>query len=134
MTDDELLAAFEAGTVSRERWDHRAHLRAAFAVLRRDGLDGSRGAMREGLQGLLTRFGVEDGPTRGYHETITVAWLRLVDAADRGHGPLESSDALLEACSYLLDKRLLRLFYGKERLTSPEAKRAFVDGDLCALP
>lgn len=133
MTDDELRRAFEEGTVSKDDWDHRAHLRMAHLYLRDGSLEEALPRLREGLRALLERFGIEDGPTRGYHETITVAWLRLVRAA-MWDAPESSFDALLEDHAYLREKRLLRLFYSRERLMSAEAKRAFVDGDRLRLP
>lgn len=134
MDDRALLYAFEAGTVAKEAWDHRAHLRVAYLVLGESSFEDACERLRAGLRQLLERFGIEDAIDRGYHETITVAWLRLVRSAMRTHGPHASFDAMVAAHPYLLEKRLLRLFYTRERLMCEEAKRGFVDGDVVGLP
>ncbi len=134
MDEDAFLEAFDAGAISRDAWSHRAHLRVAFLLLRHESFEDVLPRLRAGLTKLLVRFGVEDSLERGYHETITVAWLRLVHSAMRDHGPYASFDALLEQHGYLLDKHLLRAFYTRRRIVSAEAKRSFVDGDLAPLP
>jgi len=101
----------------------------------RDGdVDAALERMRPGLRRLLEAFGVEDGPTRGFHETLTVAWLRVVRSAMDSYGPYADSAALLEGHPYLLDKRLMRLFYRRDRIASAEAKARFVEPDLTPLP
>jgi hypothetical protein len=132
--DEELLRAFDRGTVAKEAWDHRAHLHVAYLLLRDSAFETALDRMRAGLGQLLERFGIEDAIDRGYHETITVAWLKLVASAMRTHGPHQGFDALVAAHPYLLEKRLLRLFYSRERVTSAEAKLGFVDGDITPLP
>jgi hypothetical protein len=133
MHDRAFLAAFEATTLSSEHWTHRAHLRVAFLYLRDLGFDEALVRIRSGIRALNRSNAVEDTPTSGYHETLTVAWARIVASAIT---PACSEDFEAFALSNprLLAKDLLRAHYSKERLLSPEARASFVEPDLGPLP
>jgi hypothetical protein len=70
----------------------------------------------------------------GYHETITVAWLRIIAATIRHYGAPARADDFCDRHPHLLAPTLLRLFYSRERLASPESKIRFVEPDLNPLP
>ncbi len=135
LDDAGLLRSFETLTLPAEAWTHRAHLRVACAYLKAFGLEE---ALRR-FGATLPRFNaevlrIEDALTRGYHQTITVAWFRILDSALRHHEAYSTSDAFLDANPHLLQRTLLRCFYSKERLVTWEAKRSFVEPDLASLP
>lgn len=134
MTDDEMLERFETTALTYTECDHRMHVRVGFLLLKRDGFDGALRAMRDGLLRLNVRHEVPDALDRGYHETVTEAWLRLIDAAMRGYGAPETFDAFAEKHPHLLQRTLLRLFYRRDTVVSAEAKARFVDADLARLP
>ncbi len=137
MTDAELLAAFESATVPCAQWDHRAHVRTAWLLLGDSAsLDQALTRMREGLRRLNAAQGTPenpDDPTRGYHETITRAYLTIIDAVRRHHEPQPDSGAFCDRHTYLT-KQLLLLFYSRARIMSPQAKAAFIEPDLLPLP
>lgn len=134
MDDATLVERFEDASIPMDRWDHRAHVRVAFAYLSTRRHDQALARLRVHLRALVASFGIKEGPTRGFHETLTVAWLRVVGSAMRAYGPYANSAALLDEHPYLLDKRLMRLFYSRERIMAPEAKARFVESDLAGLP
>jgi len=149
MSDEEFLRQFEACTLPYAHWTHRAHLRVAYLYVTRIGLAGAIPKVTAGIRAYNQSQGIVDTPTSGYHETMTVAWLHLVAAmlaeyAPKGalfpdSPPLLSPDAppsleFLEAQSQLREKKILRLFYSRERFCSPEAKYSFVPPDLAPLP
>jgi hypothetical protein len=135
MNDDEaLLRAFESFSIPRDRWRHRDHLRVAYLLLSRHPFDEALSRFRKGVKAINAVHGVVDAPDRGYHETMTVAWLRVVDAMRREYGPAESSEAFCDRHPELHPKTLLRLFYSRRRMMSAEAKARFVEPDLTALP
>lgn len=72
MTDDAFLARFEAGNL--QSFDHRDHLRVAFAYARRGGIDHAVDHARRGLRHLAAAHGEPDR----YHETLTTAWARVI--------------------------------------------------------
>ena len=126
MTDEAFLAHFEAASL--HSFDHRDHLRVAFAYSRRGGIDHAIARAREGLR----RFAAAHGEGARYHDTLTTAWARVV-----GHHAVACEgdfDAFLAAHPHLLRRDLLLAHYSRERLFSDAARAAFVEPDLLALP
>lgn len=119
MTDAEFLRAFEGATL--EPFHHCDHLRVTYLYLRQFGEAGTR----ERLGPAILRYATAKGAAGKYHETITLAWIRLVAAA------LENNDfdAMLSAHPELLDKRLLDRYYSTAALQSPEARERWVEPD-----
>jgi hypothetical protein len=78
--------------------------------------------------------GIPNEPTRGYHETMTVAWLRIIHATIQIYGRAESSEALVGFHAQLGETKNLRLFYSPQLIMSPLAKQQFVEPDLAPLP
>jgi hypothetical protein len=128
-SDDEgFLRAFEACTLPFAQWTHRCHVRLAWTCLDRHSFDDALVRVRNGIQ----RYNrANDRP--GYHETMTVAWVRLVAHA-RSAEQTASPDgrAFCDAHPELGSASLLLLFYSRARLFSPEAKAAFLEPDLPA--
>lgn len=133
-TDDEFLAAFENCTLPFERWTHRAHVRVAYLYASRHDIEFAIDRMRSSIKTYNQATGTPETIDRGYHETITQAFMRLVFAANLRTGPHESSDEFCEANSELLSKFVLQSFYSSERLMTVKAKAEFVEPDLCQLP
>jgi hypothetical protein len=77
---------------------------------------------------------VPNTPTRGYHETMTQAWMRLVYRALEQSGPAGTADRFLDDHPELSHMKTLQLFYSRERLMSPDAKARFVEPDISPLP
>ncbi len=134
MDDEKFLKQFEAAAIPREEWRHRDHIRAAYLYLRRHPLDEATGRIRASIQKLNAAHQTPETLERGYHETITQAWMRLVHCALCQFGPRATADAFLDEQSQLLSKRALLLFYSRDRLMSAEAKARFVEPDLAPLP
>lgn len=134
MTDVELLAAFEACTLPMDAWNHRAHVRVASIYASRHNLAEAVCRMRSSIQAYNASRNTPDALDRGYHETMTVAFMRLVFAANQLTGPHESSVEFCEAHPELLDRTVLRTFYSKERILTWQAKADFAEPDLAPLP
>ena len=132
MTDDEFLAAFEARTL--DALHHRDHIKVTYLYLRRYPLDEAIVKVRIGLQGLLVAWGAPvNDLERGYHETMTQAWVRLVHLTLNDAGVAESSDVFCDRHPKLMQKTHLHSFYSPKRLKTWEAKRTFVEPDLAPL-
>lgn len=129
MTDDEFLAAFEAAAFTRPEWTHAAHVRMAWLYLTRVPAARALELVRTGIQKLNARIGSPDG----YHETITVAFVRVMAARLE---PGEDYAHFRDRNPDLFDRTLTSLLrhYTKERLRSPEARRAFAEPDVAPLP
>lgn len=132
MNDHCFLAAFESAAIPNERWTHRDHVRIAFLYLRDLHFDDALGRLRSGIRELTRANGAIDTPTSGYHETVTVAWARLVAAAI-APGCAMDFETFAHNNPALLAKDRLRAHYSKERLMSPEARATFVEPDIAIL-
>jgi hypothetical protein len=132
--DAAFLAAFESQAIPFADWSHRAHIRMAFNYLSRHPLEDALARIRRGIQALNRAHGTLEAPTRGYHETLTIAWARVVAGAIAAHGPFRDSNDFCDRSPHLLQRTLMSVFYSRERLFSPEAKRSFVEPDLAPLP
>ena len=129
MTESEFLAAFEDGSL-QEDFTHRSHIRMAWLILRAEGRN--RGTERI-LAGLRT-FVAAKGAAAKFHFTLTLVWIRLVDAAIKAGPPTEGFDTFLAAHPELGDSGLPYRYYSRERLMDDAAKQDWVEPDLAALP
>jgi hypothetical protein len=133
MDDAELMGRFTGRTLTHAEWTHEAHLRIAWMFVRDQPLDEAHCLFRIALIKLNDAHGVPESPTRGYHETITRAWLAVVGAAARRDRAADSREFLGQHPE-LLRKDCLARHYTAARLMSVEARARFVDPDLEALP
>jgi len=119
-------------TLPKPRWTHAGHFAAAFWLLRDRG-DAAFRDMPPLIRAYNESTGVANTDTGGYHETITVASLRLARAwlAARPGMPLHAALAELLASPYGRSDWLLA-YWSRERLFSVIARRAWVDPDLQA--
>ena len=134
MTGAEFLAAFENCTLPFDEWNHRAHVRIAYLYACRHDVVTATKKMRSGVQRYNAANKVPDAIDRGYHETITQAFMCLIVSANRQTGPHQSADEFCERHPELLDKRALLKFYSRDRIMTWEAKTCYVEPDLCPLP
>lgn len=133
-TDDDFLARFEAAELTPAEWSHEARLRATYLYLARDDFPGAVRRIRSGIRGLNEALGVAEDAADGYHETLTLAWARLVAAA---MGPRETAGAFVAFIAahpeLRCEDRVLR-HYSRERLLSSRARREFVLPDVAPFP
>ncbi|MCQ4159985.1 hypothetical protein NON00_08580 [Roseomonas sp. GC11] len=133
---DALGERFLARSLPKPEWTHAAHLAvAAWLLLRRPEID----AARE-MPGLIRAYneatGVPNSDTRGYHETLTLAWLRGVGAFLEAMPPGLAAHAAVNAllASPLAEKRSPLAYWSEGLLFSPAARRGWVVPDLAPLP
>ena len=134
MTDIEFLAAFEDCSLPFEQWTHRAHVRVAYLYASTHDLDSAIDRIRVGIKAYNKATETPEAIDRGYHETITQAFMRLVFAANEQTGPHGSSDDFCDSHPELLSKQALLSYYSRDRIMTMLAKSEFVEPDLCSLP
>lgn len=137
MDDAEFLRHFEDRTLPFAEWTHRAHVKVAYLYLRRHPFPGALHRMRAGIKAYNAANNVPEGPTSGYNETTTVAFMHLVAAtlaAYEGAMPTTDADNFCDTHPQLMTRNVLRLFYSPARRTHPNAKTMFVEPDLAPLP
>ena len=130
LTDAEFIRAFEACELSNESFHHRDHIRLAWIYLQRY----AELEAREHMAGAIRKFAAHHGKSDKYHETVTVAWLRLVANGIARMPPGSSFEQLTIAAPELLDKRTIEKFYSRAALASESARAFWVEPDLQPLP
>src|ERR1700722_15119873 len=75
---DAFLAAFESGTLPKERWTHAAHLLTGACYVHAYGEAAATDRMPERASPYNIAVGGQNTPTSGYHETITVFWIKYL--------------------------------------------------------
>jgi hypothetical protein len=130
----DLCREFSAGRLPKAAWTHRAHLTVALWYLNRLPTRDALSAIRAGIQEHNRAVGTPNTPTSGYHETITVLYVRVVASylRDRDHS------SFVEMCNRLYDelggRELPFRYYSRDRLGSTEARLGFIEPDLDPLP
>lgn len=123
MNDREFLAAFDAGMLDPAAFSHAQHVRAAWLCLRDDTRGDGLARVRRGLKQLAIRA----GHPGHYHETITVAFVRLIDRRMRELGPHTFEEFERRAPEFFQDgKALLAEIYDEATLASEDARHRFV--------
>ena len=134
LPDEAFLSSFEDCTLPFEQWKHRAHIKVAYLYLRRWPFAEALDRIRTSIQRYNAATHTPESLERGYHETMTVAWMRLVHFTLCEYGAAATADEFLEAQEHLLNRKALRFFYSREQLISWRAKAEFVAPDLVPLP
>ncbi len=132
-TDRELWDSFVDASVSPDDWNHEAHVRIAYLHLRQFSFEEALELVRTRIQRLNESHGTPESLERGYHETITQAFMRLIASAIIDAEPCNSRE-FCEQHPRLLQKRVLLDYYSRERIVSFKAKHTFVSPDLKQFP
>lgn len=125
MDDDALVATFESLELSPAMFGHREHVRIGFALLAAE-RDLAAAAAR--FRTALRRFTEHAGAAGKYHETITWAYLAMIQERMAARS-FASSEELLAAHPELLDHRtgaLAAHYDVAALLASPLARASFV--------
>ncbi|HEV7889272.1 MAG TPA: hypothetical protein VGP08_01465, partial [Pyrinomonadaceae bacterium] len=129
-----LLRRFDDCTLPRDEWTHAAHLTVALWHLLEYDWAEAVSRVRLGIQRYNGAHGIRTTPTGGYHETLTLFWMRRVSAfLEDGRNEARSLVALANDLSAALDSRLPFEYYTRERLFSSEARASWVEPDLKSL-
>lgn len=132
LTEDDFIARFEDCTLPNSAFHHRDHVRLAWLYLRRLPLLAALTRFAEGLK----RFAHANGHDGLYHETITWAYLFLVNQRTVTGPEGEAWQEFAARNPDLLTWRpsILAAYYREETLSSELARRVFVMPDLRELP
>jgi len=125
--DERLVAAFEAGKVPDGGFHHRDHVRVAWYYLRGHGLHGALPRFTEALK----RFANAQGKPDLYHETITTAYVLLINERMDDDGDALTWSEFAERHGDLLTWRpsILDRYYVPGTLATERARRTFVFPD-----
>ena len=116
-----LLERFETFDIAPSDFHHADHIRVAFAML--DRYDFAEACAR--YAGTIKRMAEAAGVPEKYNATMTFAFTSLI-AERKAHFAGCDADAFIAAFPDLLDKDILLMWYTRERLTSPLARKQFL--------
>jgi hypothetical protein len=126
------IREFEAGTLPEESFRHPDHVRLAWLYLRQDTVLAALARFSEGLK----RFAAAKGKAGLYHETITWAYVLLINERMQRTGREATWEGFVAANPDLFDWRnsILKLYYREETLKSDLARKAFLLPDRVPAP
>ena len=114
------LVAFETGALDPAKFPHSEHLRMGYEMLSRYSFGEAVDRFSRGLKLLTARA----GQPQLYHETITVAFLALINQR-RAPGGGQSWSEFKRTNADLFDKRCIEKWYSVEELASDLARTTF---------
>jgi hypothetical protein len=138
---DALVRRFDDAAIPHAEWTHACHLIVGTWYVARWGAGEALPRLRAGIRRLNESHGTPNSPTRGYHETITRAYVYLIGAflergtgTGIGTGPGPDGTSLTAHVRALLGGPLgrrdaLLAFYTRETLFSPRARAEWVEPD-----
>ncbi|XP_037093688.1 uncharacterized protein LOC119113487 [Pollicipes pollicipes] len=131
LADAAFMSAFEHQTLPFEDWTHEAHVRMAWNYLISHPLEEAERLIKQGIQ----RYNAVNKTrvSRGYHETVTCCFVRLVAAALRAAPPAATFEQFRRQHAHLLHPAVLGRHYSAALLDTDEAKHRFVAPDLAPL-
>jgi hypothetical protein len=129
---DRLISRFKHCTLPRPEWSHEAHLTVAAWHLMRYAEAEALDLVRTRIKRYNASCGIVDSETTGYHETITVTWIKLTHRllCHTARWDTTELDLYNLVIATLGDKTLPLKYYSRERLMSVEARRRWIEPDL----
>lgn len=128
-SDDELFRAFVECTLPQDEWTHVAHVRVAYLFARRFRMPKALDEVRRSIRAYNAATETPETIDRGYHETITQAFMRLISTRTAHVDLGTDSRGFCRRFPEMLNKRVLLEYYSRHRLMTWEAKIAFVEPD-----
>src|SRR4051794_26093272 len=116
----EELRGFETGMLEPAQFPHSEHVRFGYEMLERYSVGEAVSRFSGGLKLLAAKAGKPDV----YHETMTVAFLALINERRALSATRSWSGFKRDNCD-LFDKHCLEKWYGAEQLGSDLARRVF---------
>jgi hypothetical protein len=122
MTDEAFLKALERCELAESAFGHADHVRAAYLYLKAGDFSNALDRTRRAIRNHAKHLGKADR----YHETITVAYLALIQQHIVQRGDSGGWMTFARDNPELLRRDLLREFYSEAQLESELARRVFV--------
>jgi len=122
VTDQEFLRALENCELAERDFGHAAHVRAAYLYLQESDFAGALERIRRAIRNYAKHLGKPDR----YHETITVAYLALIQQHICERGDAGGWPEFARNNAELFQPGLLQRFYSPAQLDSEMARRIFL--------
>ena len=127
---NDLLAQFIHQSLPKEKWTHEAHLTGAIWHLVNHDFYEAVCLIKSRIIAYNLAVGGANSSTSGYHETLTIFWMKLISIfveKNRHKSLLEITNELL--ASPLSLRSVTEHFYSKEKLMSAVARAIFIPPD-----
>lgn len=127
MTEQEFYEQFENATLEVNIFDHSNHVKMAWIYLKKFGLPEAMINFSKALK----KFAAANGASGLYHETITFAYLILINERLQNLENKEDWESFNKANPDLFDwqNNILKKYYREETIKSAFAKKVFVFPD-----
>jgi hypothetical protein len=127
MTDETFFEEFENGTLSPELFHHKDHVKMVWLYLKKYDLLESLAKFSQSLK----NFAKINGAEQRYHETITFAYVLIINERLKQSENTYTWEEFAERNSDLLDwtSNILKKYYREDTLNSAFAKKTFVFPD-----
>jgi hypothetical protein len=123
---DAFIAAFESGTLPKPRWTHAAHILIGACYVHALGESAAINQMRARVTAYNVAVGGQNTPTSGYHETITILWIKILAQFHRNHPTLtRAAFATLCVEHFAPQRDIFRRYYDYDVVASTEARRTW---------
>ena len=125
------ILEFENRMLPKSEWTHEAHLVAAIWYNWHFDEETAFQKMKSNIITYNRSVGTENTDNSGYHETITIFWMRLV----RKYLTENKFETIENACKTFIEsefatKDVLLKYYSKEVLFSKKARLEWVDANI----
>jgi hypothetical protein len=132
---EELVTGFQNHSLPAERWTHQAHLIVGTYFAYHFPLEQAIYYLRSGIITYNVATGGKNTHERGYHETITQLWAKLLKAFVQKRC---AGLSLAESCTVFLNspyaaQEIMFSFYSKDLLFSTQARALWVEPDLAPI-
>jgi hypothetical protein len=123
---DAFLHAFESCTLPKAQWTHSAHIFTGACYVHLYGESEAIRRIRTNIRRYNESVGGQNTETAGYHETVTLFWIKLLAGLRREHPDESRAEfaALAVAC-FAHDHDVLARHYDFDVIRSTDARRAW---------
>jgi len=122
MNDEDFLEALEHCTLAPDEFNHAGHVRAGYLYLKRHPFPEAAARTCAAIKAYAGSL----GKPGKYHETLTIAFLALINARLREHGDGGGWEGFWRASAGGLTRAALNAYYPTPLLDSPAARTSFI--------
>ena len=128
---EDFLAAFEGCTLPKVHWTHGAHLLTGACYVHALGEHAALNQMRTCVRRYNESVGTKNTESSGYHETITIAWIKLLAGLLRRSQPIKRADFATLAIEHFSPQRdIFKRHYDFDLVSSKEARLQWIEPTL----
>lgn len=106
---------------------HKEHVQVTYTLLVDNDIKSTYSLIKKGILDILNYVGVD---TSKYHETMTYAWVLIVNYFMNETNGCKSFEEFISLNPKLLNKEILYRHYSKELINSDKSKKEILEADI----